>query len=125
MPITVETLIESMEFRVLIELAEDDMYVAHCLETGAVAEGDTAEDAEVLIKAILENDFRRAIEAGSIKGLISVPAPYDVVVGWYEMKAADPHGVRRIPLAVTVGPNKRDVQSEVRISTGTRKASVA
>jgi len=125
MPPDIETVIESIDFRVLIELEDDGLYVARCLQTGAVAEGATVEEAEGLIKAILENDFRRAIQLGSIEGLLSNPAPYDVVVQWYEMKAANPEDVRHIPLAVSVAPLKRDVQSEVRVSMRARKSSVA
>lgn len=103
MPIDIETLIESIDFHVLIEQDEqDEACVAHCLETGAVAEGRNIEETEGLIKAILENDFKRAIELGSIEGLISTPVPFDVKVRWYEMKASDPNGVRRVPLAVAI-----------------------
>ena len=125
MPPNIETVIEAIDFRVLIELADDSQFVAQCLQTGAVAEGRTVEEAEYLIKAILEHDFQRAIELGSIEGLLSRPAPFEATVRWYEMKAADPDGVRHIPLAVSVGPVRRDVQSEVRVSTQTRKSSIA
>jgi predicted RNase H-like HicB family nuclease len=125
MPPDIETVIEGIDFRVLIELEEDGLYVAHCLQTGAVAEGATAEEAEGLIKAILENDFRRAIQLGSIEGLLSTPAPYEFTVRWYEIKAANPEGVRHVPLAISVGALKRDVQSEVRISTRAKKTHIA
>jgi hypothetical protein len=124
-PPSIETVIEGIDFHVLIELDDSGVYVAQCLETGAVAEGATVEETEGLIKSILENDFRRAVQLGSIAGLISTPAPYDVKVRWYEMKAADPQGVRRVPLAVSVGTLRRDVQSEVRVSTRTKKSSIA
>lgn len=125
MPVDTKTVIENMPFHVLIEQSDDGLYVAQCIQTGAIAEGRTIEEAETLIKAILENDFQRAVEAGSIASLICAPAPFDVVVRWHEMKGQDPKGFREIPLAVSAGPQRRDVQSEVRISTGVRQASVA
>jgi predicted RNase H-like HicB family nuclease len=121
----IETVIEQIDFRVLIEPADNQTYVARCLQTGAVAEGTTIEEAESMIKAILENDFRRAIQVGSLESLLACPAPYETTVRWYEMMALDPNGVRKIPLAVEVGKLKRDVQSEVRVSSRMRGASVA
>jgi predicted RNase H-like HicB family nuclease len=106
MPPNIETAIEGINFRVLIEPAGDGIYIARCLQTGTVAVGVTVEEAEMLIKAILENDFRRAIELGSVAGLLSQPAEFDVRDALVQTKAADPDGVRQIPLAVTDGSLK-------------------
>jgi predicted RNase H-like HicB family nuclease len=61
MPLKIETVIGSIAFRVLIEPADDGMYIARCLQTGAVAVGATVEEAEMLIKAIIQ---RAAEERG-------------------------------------------------------------
>jgi hypothetical protein len=106
MPPNIETVIESIGSRVLIEPADDGIYIARCLQTGSVAVGATFEEAEMLIKAILEDDFRRAIQLGSVARLLSRPAPHDVRCPLVQMNAADPDGVRQIPLAVTDGPLK-------------------
>jgi hypothetical protein len=94
-----------------------------------VATGETIEEAESSITAVLQNDFRIAIQQGSLKSLFHAPAAFEVTVSWYEMKAASPKSVRRVPVEVPVevspGLLKRSVQSEVRIIGKTREGSSA
>src|SRR5579859_5576997 len=121
----IPSVIEQLDLRVFVSFDEEyGAYVARCLDTGAVATGATIEEAESLIAAVLQNDFRIAIERGSLKSLLHAPAPFDVTVSWYEMKAADPNSVRRVtvPVELAPGPAKRSVQSELRIIGKSRTA---
>lgn len=123
MPPDVPSIIEQIEFRVLIEFEEEyQAYVARCIETGAVASGDTIEEAENSIKAVLENDFRIAITQGSLESLFHSPAAWDINVRWYEMKAHDPEGMRRVAIEVgsSDSPQKRGMHSELRIFTDSK-----
>lgn len=118
----VPSVIEQLELRVLVEFDEDyGVYVGRCIDTGAVATGATIEEAQALLQDILRNDFRSAIEEGSLKSLFHAPAPWDAMVRWYEMKAADPDSVKRIPVEVSPGPEKRGAQSELRVIGKTRE----
>jgi hypothetical protein len=72
----VPSVIEQLELRVLIEFDEDyGVYVGRCIDTGAVATGSTIQEAQSLLQEVLKNDFRIAIEAGSLKSLFHSPAP--------------------------------------------------
>ncbi len=122
------SIIEQLDLRVFVDFDEDHtLYVARCLDTGAVATGATIEEAESSIMAILQNDFRIAIQEGSLKSLFHAPAPFEVTVSWYEMKTADPTSVRRVPvevpIQVSLGPVKRSVQSEIRVIGRTREGA--
>lgn len=122
----IESVIEKMDFRIFIGFEEQfNAYIARCLNTGAVAEGSTIEEAEAMIKQVLENDFRIAIQEGTLRSLLHDPAPWEATVRFYEMKALDPDGAREVPLAVSTGPVKRGVQSQVRVSERHGEASVA
>jgi predicted RNase H-like HicB family nuclease len=118
----VPTIIEQLELRVLVERDEDyGVYLATCIDTGAVATGETIEEAESLIRAVLENDFRIAMERESLDSLFHAEAPWDAKVHWYEAKAADPGSVKKIRLEVAPGAERRSVQSELRIIGRSRK----
>jgi len=113
--VDIPSVIEQMDLRVFIRFDEDyRVYSACCIDTGAVATGETIEEAESLIKSILENDLRHAIREGSLKSLFHSQAPYDAIAGWWEAKAVDPEALKRIALDVSPSPQKRGAQSEFR-----------
>lgn len=100
MDIHVPSVISMMPFRVLVEF--DTAYqewTATCLDTGAVATGETAEEAEAQIQSLLANDIRMAIEDKSIKSLDRRKAPTEVFARWYQLQA-DNGEVRQVPLDV-------------------------
>jgi predicted RNase H-like HicB family nuclease len=112
----IPAIIEQLDLRVYIEFDEDyQSYVARCIDTGASATGTTIEEAEWLIKEILENDFRIAIEQGTLRSLLHAEPSFDAKIRWYELKAASPESIRRIPLEVPASILRRGVQSELRI----------
>jgi len=120
------TIIEQLDLRVFVAYDNDyGVYVARCIDTGAVATGSTIEESETLIQAILANDLRIAMEEGSLKSLFHAEAPWDSKVGWYETKAANPESVRTVRLEVSPGPQKRSVQSELRLIGKTREGSTS
>ena len=122
----IPAIIEQLDLRVYIEFDEDyQSYVARCVDTGATATGASIEEAESLIKDILENDFRVAIEQGSLKSLLHVEPSFDAKVRWYELKAASPESIRRVPLEIPAGTVRRGVQSELRIIGKTREGTSA
>jgi hypothetical protein len=122
----IPTIIEQLDLRVYIEFDDDyQSYIARCVDTGAIATAATIEEAESLIKGILENDFRIAIEQGSLKSLLHVEPSFDDKIRWYELKAASPNSMRRVPLEIPSGTVKRGVQSELRIIGRTREGSAA
>lgn len=126
MPVDVPTVIEGIPFRIFVGLDEDyGYYVAHCLETGAVATGRSIDEAETMITSILENDIRVAIERGSIESLLNDPAPLDITVRFYETKAQDPDSVRTASLTISEGPIKRGAQSEFRIVRDTKERAAS
>ena len=111
----IPSLIEQIDLRVFIKFDEESrVYLACCIDTGAVATGDTVDEAESLIKRILENDLRHAVEDGSLKSLYHAQAPYDAIEGWYVAKTSSPDALKHIRLDVIPGPSKRGAQSEVR-----------
>ena len=120
------TIIEQLDLRVFVRFDEDyGVYVARCIDTGAVATGHTIEETETLIQEILANDLRIAMEEGSLKSLFHAEAPWDSKVGWYETKAANPENVKTVRLEVAPGPQKRSVQSEFKLIGKTREGSSA
>lgn len=93
----VPSVICSLPFRVLIEFDEDQSeWVARCIDTDAIATGPTQDDAEAGIKAVVENDIRIAIREGTIRNLVHVRAPFDVIARWYQAVELDPHAVLRL-----------------------------
>jgi predicted RNase H-like HicB family nuclease len=120
------SIIEQLELRVFIEFDEDyGQYVARCIDTGAVAEGATIEEAELLITEVLKNDFRIAMEEESLKSLFHGESPFEAKVGWYESRTADPSSVKKIRLEVSTEPQRRSVQSELRLIGRPRRRSTA
>jgi predicted RNase H-like HicB family nuclease len=111
----IQLLIETLDFRVFIDFDEDyGVFVARCLETGAVATGKTIEEAESLITSVLQNDFRIATEQKSIKSLLHGrdQTPFEAIEGWYQVRAASPETMKQVTLDISSGPQKRGVQSE-------------
>ena len=111
----IQRVIENTDFRVFINFDENyGAYVAHCLDTGAVATADTLEEAEELITSILKNDFRIAIEQKSLESLFRGrgQAPWEAAAGWHEVNASSPEQLKRITLEVSAGITKRPAQSE-------------
>jgi hypothetical protein len=122
----IPAIIEQLDLRVYIEFDEDyQSYVARCVDTGAIATATTIEEAESLIKVILENDFRIAIEEGSLRSLLHVEPSFDAKVRWWVLKAAAPESIRRIPLEIPASTARRGVQSELRIIGRTREGTSA
>lgn len=115
--------------RLLVEYDEAYRnYVAHCLDTDAVATGTTPEETVLLIKQVLENDIAIAIRTKGLESLLHTSAPADVQIRWLEAKAASPATVRTIELEIPsteegVQP-RRGVQSEIRFGN-TKQKSVA
>jgi predicted RNase H-like HicB family nuclease len=102
------SVIGSLDFRVLIEFDEDyNVWAARCIDTNAVATGATPEEAEFLIKQILENDIRIAVEEGSIKNLVRVRSPFEYVERWHRMKTDNPDNVRPVILDIPDTPEIR------------------
>lgn len=113
----IERVIENTDFRVFINFDEQyGTYVAHCIDTGAVATGETIEEAEELIKGILGNDFRIAIEQKSLESLFRGrgQAPWEATAGWHEVNAYSPDSLKRITIEVSGSPAKRPAGSERR-----------
>jgi hypothetical protein len=108
-----------MDLKVLVEPDKDyGAFVAYCIETGAVASGETEQEAESMIKQTLELDMLLAIRAKSLQGLLHTVAPADIRARWYENFAAFPEEIQviklNIPSESPVGPPppKRSVQPE-------------
>lgn len=115
----VTSVIGCLDFRVLIEPDDDyGVWVARCIDTNAVATGATPEEAEELIKQVLENDIRIAVREGSIKNLVRARSPFDVIERWHLVQKDSPGSVRKVTLDVPgdVAPTpRRSVQSELKI----------
>jgi hypothetical protein len=113
--------------KLLVEFDADyRAYVAYSLDTGAVATGDTVDEAQSLIKRILENDIGIAQRTKNLKSLLHTRAPVDVQIRWLEAKTASPENVQWIELRIPSSDEgvqpKRGVQTELRIG---RKSPVA
>lgn len=126
------SLIGSLDFRVLVEFDHDyKVWMARCIDTDAVATAATQEEAEDLIRQVLENDIRIAVQEGSIKSLFHVRSPYEFVERWHSMKLDDPESVRRVTLDVPAAaeiPMKKpagSVQPELRIVSRRKEVSAA
>ena len=65
-----------LDFQVLI-YPEDDFWIAHCLETDLVGEGDTADEAMQTLIDISNVQIQAAIDAGDLASIFS-PAPPDL-----------------------------------------------
>src|SRR5436190_23211656 len=76
---TITSVVSSLDLKVLIEYDQDyDVYVARCLETGAVATGETPDEASQLMKQTLELDILLAIKANNLDNLFHATATPDV-----------------------------------------------
>lgn len=113
----VTQLLESVDpLRLLAEYDEQDQaYVVHSVDTGAVASGRTLEDARALLTGILENDIRIAYTTNSLESLFHSSAPPDVRLRWIEAKAANPGNFEMFTLNPPGDPHRRGVQSELRV----------
>lgn len=120
----IESAVSSLDLKVLTEFDEDyGLYVARCLETGAVATGNTQDEATALIRQTLELDILLALRANNLEGLFQTNAPADVRARWYMAKASS--GLEIVKLNIPdIGTPKRGIQSELRIAK-TREHSVA
>jgi len=130
----VPSIIGLLPFRVLVEFDDEcSEWVARCIDTDAVATGPTEDDAEAGIKAVLENDIRIAVEEGSIKNLVRIRAPFDVIERWYQAVDLDPSSVRkdilRVPDAPMESPTplipKRPPQPEIQLFSRRRDGTVS
>ena len=73
-------------FRVWLEQDEDSKhFVAHCLETGAVATADDVDTAMSIIEEVLESEAALAIDSDDLTNLYASPAPLDVWFKWNAM----------------------------------------
>jgi len=105
--------IRILDLKVLTEFdSEYQVWASRCLETGAIATGDTPEAAESSIKNTLEFDIVLAIRANDLKQLIFTTASPDVRERWYYAKAANPDAVATIKLDIPLDPPRRGVQTE-------------
>lgn len=112
MPADITSIVENLDMKVLAEYDEDyRVYVAHCLETGAVATGSSLDEAEALIKQVLENDISIAIRTSSLESLFHTCAPSDVRTRWYEVKATRPDHVKNIHLDIPLENVSRNILS--------------
>jgi hypothetical protein len=76
--------ISKLNLRVLEEFDPDHgAFVARCLETGAIASGETVAEAHALIREVLESDILLAVEANTLVGLFHVRAAPEVWDRWY------------------------------------------
>jgi len=72
-------------FRVLLRFdTKYEVYVAHCLETGNVVTSDSPEEAEEMMKELLEDELLFALRNRNLKNLYSSPAPLEVRMQWAE-----------------------------------------
>jgi hypothetical protein len=115
--------------KLLVEYDDSSQtYVAHCLDTGAVATGNSLEEAQKLIQDVLENDILIAIRTNSLASLFNTSAPADVRTRWFEARADSPESVTTIELKIPSDPDgvppKRGVQTELRVGK-TKQISVA
>ena len=72
-------------FNLRVLLRYDEKYavhVAHCIETGNVVTADTPEDAQEMMKELLEDEIAFALQHRNLRNLFSSPAPLDVVIQW-------------------------------------------
>jgi len=112
--------------RLLAEYDEEDQsYVVYCVDTGAVATGNSPAEAQALIKRILENDIRIAFETNSLESLFHSNASPEVKIRWIEAKTANPNKVQTITLDVPDATQKRGVQSELRVGKTRHSSSAA
>jgi hypothetical protein len=113
--------LENLPLRVLEEYDEEHhTYVARCLDTGAVAVGETPEEAHSIIKQVIASDILLAIQAGHLRGLFRVCAAPDVIDRWYAVKS-DGGEVETEKLDIALPPPKRGVQSELSIVKATHR----
>lgn len=106
--------------KILVEYDEDHKTcVAHCLDTGAVATGNTLDAALAVLQQVLQNDIRIATRTNSLESWFNTSAPADVRTRWLEAKTTPPESIRRIELEIPASDEgvlpKRGVQSVVRI----------
>jgi predicted RNase H-like HicB family nuclease len=80
-----------LDFRVLI-YRENDFWIAHCLETDLVAEGETVAQAIDSLIDISNVQIQAALEEGDLASIFS-PAPADV----WRMYAVAGEGPSRRP----------------------------
>jgi len=108
--------ISSLRLHVLEEYSsQDGAYVAQCLETGAVATGETPEETHALIRLVLQSDILLAMESGSLENLFRVradPAAWD---RWYQANGGGTCEVEDLEI-VPPALEKRGVQSQLSIA---------
>jgi hypothetical protein len=108
--------ISKLDLKVLTKY--DEIYkthVAYCIDTGAVATGETEQEAQALIKETLELDILLAVRGKSLEGLFRVCAAPFIRAQWYEMRAVFPNEMETMTLDITLDPPKRGATSEVKI----------
>ena len=119
-------------FRVWLEQDKDSKhFVAHCLETGAVATADAADTAMSIIEEVLESEAALALDSNDFTNLYAAPAPVDVWFKWnavaeqyapeerfFEIKS------RKKPSSEPEGPaipKKPAVSSKIEMASSKRK----
>jgi hypothetical protein len=101
-------------FRVLIGFDSGyNTFVARCLETGSVATAGDAETAEDMIKELLMDELKYALEHDNLANLYSSPAPIDV---WLKFRQATQDGVSPIPMQRAVRAREEEVSTEIKIA---------
>ena len=106
--------------KILVEYDNDHQTcVAHCLDTGAVATGDTLEAALLVLQQVLQNDLQIATRTNSLESWFNTCAPADVQTRWLEAKTVAPQSMKKMELEIPAFDEgvlpKRGVQSVIRI----------
>jgi hypothetical protein len=113
---------QTLDLKVLIEHdAVYQTYVARCLETGAVATGETPDDASEQIKHTLELDVQLAEEQGGLEALFYTRAEPAVWDRWYQAKAISEPEI--VTLNIMHPQIARRGVNSVTISTAIRKTA--
>jgi predicted RNase H-like HicB family nuclease len=112
---------QTLDLKVLIEYDPVyETYVAHCLETGAVATANTPDEASAQIQRTLELDIRLADEQGGLEALFYTRAEPDIWDRWYQAKSAAKPEV--VTLKFTDPPTPKRGVSSVTIATARKTA---
>lgn len=122
MDMDINSLLGNIELRILEEFdKEHKVFVAHCLETGAVASATDAASLHTLMKETLQLEITLAVRSGDFDNLWKQQAPPDVWTRWHKAAGAGNKEDSTLTFNITLPTTpRREVKSEIRIS----KASI-
>jgi hypothetical protein len=114
---------------------EYQVYIAQCVQTGHLVTADDPELAKEMIAELLEDEVSLAVKANDLSSLLSHPAPMELFFKFEiarQVPGAVEHGrtirvsgavPRELKMLVGQDYSSVEVQTEIRIATGSTRAA--